>query len=92
MIREAEELERKWREQNAEIMAANPAVPKRRLLRFPTRLRGRPLPPLPTSMTRSRMRAGARVDRSVLAAHAPTEPDQPLSTESAAVPHTDKSA
>jgi hypothetical protein len=37
MIREAEELERKWREQNAEIMAANPAVPKRRLLRFPTR-------------------------------------------------------
>ncbi|EGD57314.1 Sec-independent protein secretion pathway component [Novosphingobium nitrogenifigens DSM 19370] len=95
MIREAEmeELERKWREQNAEIMAANPAVPETTPAPLPDPAAGQTVAAAADQhdAVPHAVPVLGSIDP-VLAAHAPTEPDQPLSTESAAVPHTDKSA
>jgi sec-independent protein translocase protein TatB len=70
MIREAEmeEMERKWREQNAAIMAANPVVE-------PAALPPADHPPAGNGAPEHAPAQPAAIDP-LIAAHAPTEPSQ----------------
>jgi sec-independent protein translocase protein TatB len=89
MIREAEmeEMERKWREQNAAIMAATPAVDPHTI---PV---GEPLPQTVPQTQPAAMVEHHPVDP-LVAAHAPTEPVMmPLAApEPPAAPHGDHPA